>query len=227
MDPNLRNVYKHMIGLGLGALAHANAHAAYWDYEAPYWAELSVLQAAHAAEILIKARIAQEHPLLIFEKLPGYDGVSETGLNFRSLIEKGRTVDYRDLPDRLWSTTGMKIDHPDIYQSYGRLRNAIQHFAIPEGEDMSHRVLEFIFKVIDPFINRCWKHFAIDHNEDTEGVVYLVPVLIKRQIEFLVSPEVIKQTQWIDFPWDDDSPYRRTMQERIEAARSGRYGVNA
>lgn len=59
-----------MLDLGLGALAHANRHAAYAPMENHRWPELSIIQAAHAAELLIKARIAQEHPLLIFEKLP-------------------------------------------------------------------------------------------------------------------------------------------------------------
>ncbi|MTJ52431.1 hypothetical protein FJR38_07000, partial [Anabaena sp. UHCC 0253] len=31
---------------------------------------MCVVHTAHAAEILLKARIAQEHPLLIFSKLP-------------------------------------------------------------------------------------------------------------------------------------------------------------
>ena len=70
MNPELESVYEHMLKLGLGALAHANYHSAYWAPENEEWGELSVLQAAHAAEILIKARIAQEHPLLIFEDFP-------------------------------------------------------------------------------------------------------------------------------------------------------------
>lgn len=59
------NVHEHMRGLGLGALAHANWHANRKSLENKYWSELSVLQASHAGELLIKARIAQEHPLLI------------------------------------------------------------------------------------------------------------------------------------------------------------------
>ncbi len=67
MNDILKNVANNMLELGLGALTHANRHAAYQDPVNDKWGELSVLQAAHAAEILIKARIAQEHPLLIME----------------------------------------------------------------------------------------------------------------------------------------------------------------
>jgi hypothetical protein len=142
-------------------------------------------------------------------------------------MENGRTIDYSELPDRLWCTTGINIDHLTIYKSFGRLRNTIQHFASPEHENISQRVLEFIFQVVDPFINRSWGYFAVDHNEDTEGVIYFVPTLVNRQIEFLVSPEVVEQLEWIDFPWAGDTPYKREMQQRIEAARSGHHGASA
>lgn len=59
MNNELRNVAENMRELGLGALTHANRHAAYQDIVNDKWAELSVLQAAHAAEILIKAKIAE------------------------------------------------------------------------------------------------------------------------------------------------------------------------
>src|SRR5690242_8785771 len=70
VNPELKGIWEHIRDLGLGALAHANRHAAYAAMENPRWPDLSVLQAAHSAELLIKARIAQEHPLLIFEQLP-------------------------------------------------------------------------------------------------------------------------------------------------------------
>lgn len=57
MNNELRNVAENMRELGLGALTHANRHAAYQDIVNDKWAELSVLQAAHAAEILIKAKL--------------------------------------------------------------------------------------------------------------------------------------------------------------------------
>ena len=80
MNNELRNVAENMRELGLGALTHANRHAAYQDIVNDKWAELSVLQAAHAAEILIKAKIAEEHPLLIFEKFPKDLDVGDTDI---------------------------------------------------------------------------------------------------------------------------------------------------
>ena len=59
MDQALREISGHMRELGLGALSHATWHVHIHSMENPWWPQLSVLQAAHAAEILIKARIAE------------------------------------------------------------------------------------------------------------------------------------------------------------------------
>ena len=84
-----------MLNLGLGALAHANRHAAYCCMENERWSDLSVLQAAHAAEILIKARISQEHPLLIFDRLPA---ISDDELSLDDLFEKGKQSNGVNFP---------------------------------------------------------------------------------------------------------------------------------
>lgn len=78
--------------LGLGALAHANRHAVYYSCDNSMWSELSVLQAAHAAELLIKARIAQEHPLLIFEDLPRSTQAINGYLDLEDLFQKEKTL---------------------------------------------------------------------------------------------------------------------------------------
>src|SRR5258708_6221421 len=175
----LDEVHEHMLGLALGALAHANWHANYYSMENQYWSELSVLQAAHAAEILIKARIAQEHPLLIFEQLPKAPTEDEP-LSLKRIVESGRTYQYADLPDRLWATTGIKLPELERYRAFGRLRNSIQHFTVPENVDVSEETIRFIFEVIDPFIHDCWGLYAVDFNEDYEPYVYFVEGLIRR-----------------------------------------------
>ena len=67
MKPDLVDIDDHMKELGLGALTRGMRLSLYSDQNNPHWDDLSVLHAAHAAEILIKARIAAEHPLLIFD----------------------------------------------------------------------------------------------------------------------------------------------------------------
>jgi hypothetical protein len=155
-----------MLDLGLGALAHANRHAAYAAVENASWPDLAVLQAAHAAELLIKARIAQEHPLLIFDHLPHSSQAAREHLDIEDLFKQGRTVQWSDLPERLWAATGTSIPNRGTFDSFGRLRNGIQHFGPPPGRNASDETLRFVFDVIDPFINQCWGLFAIDYDED-------------------------------------------------------------
>jgi hypothetical protein len=220
MNPELKNIHEHMIGLGLGALAHANWHANYAATSNPYWHELSVLQAAHAAEILIKARIAQEHPLLIFDQLPRSTQAGTELLGMKDLIERGRTVQYTDLPERLWAATGIRLKNLERFADFGRLRNTVQHFAVPSNRNCSRETLNFIYEVIDPFVNDCWGLYAIDENEDVEPYTYLVAGLIGRGILFLVSPRAARYTHFgaVHWPKDNDG-YRVEMERRFAAAR--------
>ncbi len=217
MNKNLSDIYKHMLELGKAALAHANWHANYVSPENPMWPQLSVLQAAHAAEIFMKARIAQEHPLLIFDQIPKSTQIKEDYLDFEHLLEKAKTIQYSDLPERLWSVTGMKVEHLDVYKQFGLLRNSIQHFASPKKSDCEERTKEFIFKVIDPFINECWGLCAVDFNEDTEPYVYFVEDLIRNNVEFLVSSEAAKQFQYVEKAWPN-TKYKTLMMARFKAA---------
>lgn len=225
IDRKLKRVPKHMLRLGLGALTHANWHANYWSPDNECWQELSVLQAAHACEILIKARIAQEHPLLIFEQLPRQKG-SDERLSLQHLVENGRTFQFIDLPDRLWAATSIVLPGLECYREFGRLRNCIQHFTTPDGLDPGEEAVRFIYEVIDPFIHKCWGLYAIDYNEDHEPYVYLAEGLIRRRIAFLVSPAAASAVDLDETVWpagcDGDTEYRVLMEQRFnEAHESG------
>src|SRR5438270_490949 len=100
MNPDLRHVSGNMKDLGLGALTHALRLSLYSTQENPSWGDLSVLNAAHAAEILIKARLVAEHPLLIFTQIPKSTQVGGAMLDFEDLFARGQTVDFQDLPER-------------------------------------------------------------------------------------------------------------------------------
>ena len=219
MNPQLEGIWERMLNLGLGALAHANRHAAYCCMENERWPDLAVLQAAHAAEILIKARIAQEHPLLIFDKLPS---MSDSELSLDDLFEKGKTVEWSELPARLWATTGITIPNLAKYKEFGKLRNGIQHFAPSfTSETASAKTLTFIFDVIDPFINNCWGLYAIDYDEDYDPYIYFAPCLIANEIKFLVSKDAANCSEDWDVDWSTaEQAYREEMQRRIAAARA-------
>lgn len=209
-----------MQDLGLGALAHANRHAAYAAIENHRWPELSVLQAAHAAELLIKARIAQEHPLLIFDQLPRSPRAPKTRLELQALFSQGRTFQWSELPDRLWAATGLSIPNEKRFNSFGKLRNGIQHFGPTAKADASYETLQFVFEVIDPFIHQCWGLYAVDYDEDYEPYLYFVNAMVSRQILFLVSPDAAAVFDDWDVEWPKVSPaYRKEMLARVKKAK--------
>jgi len=135
----------------------------------PYAHATSITMAAQAAEILIKARIAQEHPLLVFETLPKSKTTSGP-LDILGLFDHGRTVMFNELPDRLWATTGYRLKEPEQFTEFGRLRNKIMHFAIPEA-DLSEVCLRFAFEVIDVMLQDFWDDTVVPYSEAYDDVI--------------------------------------------------------
>jgi hypothetical protein len=112
------------------------------------------------------------------------------------------------LPAKLDEVTGYKIQAIDLYQSLGKTRNFIQHFAHPEG-DLSDEAGEFIYQVIDPLIGHFWNLYAIEYCDDDEPEVYLLEVLIGRGINFRYSAdweEHVKRARQTE-AGNDDSEY--------------------
>ena len=191
MNGILDGVWERMRDIGLAALAHANTHAAYYDKNNPRWAELSILQAAHAAEIIFKARIAQEHPLLIFEKLPELK--EETQIVTQEQMLDGITIIWSKIPNTLKATTGITMPNLSNFKEFGKIRNGVQHFGILKNpEKASDDTLGFIFSVVDPFIKECWGLYAVDYNEDPKKYRSFPSLLIERGIDFNVSPKLIE-----------------------------------
>ncbi|SRR6266542_1653602 len=222
MNPALIDVWQHIRELGLGALSHANRHAAYAAIENDKWPELAVLQASHAAELLIKARIAQEHPLLIFEHLPRSTQAAGARLDLVDLFQRGRTIQWSDLPERLWATTGLSLPNPDRFDEFGKLRNGIQHFGPTAGSDPGEETLKFVFDVIDPFIKECWGLYAVDYDEDSEPYIYFVGALVSREIPFLVSAEAAKTFNDWHVDWSEvGKEYADKMHSRVQEALKG------
>lgn len=123
---------------------------------------ICVVHAAHAAEILLKARIAQEHPLLIFSKLPKADSKKST-LTLIDLLESGRTLSYEELPDQLWATTGVKIERVQQYRDFGRLRNQIVHFSMANAKEaLDVLTIRYSLEVLNPLIESFWGRSVID-----------------------------------------------------------------
>jgi hypothetical protein len=158
--------------------------------------------------------------LLVFDDLPRSTQSEVAHLDFQLLFEKGRTVQYQDLPERLWAATGIRLPHVDLYLRFGRLRNAIQHFAPPKINP-SRETLDFIFRVLDPFIHDTWGLYAIDFNEEGgDHYEHVFETLVEQDIRPLISPDAAKSWRSLGYEPGTDAPggYSEWFEAAMRAA---------
>ena len=198
VHPETKQVSQHMKEFGFHVLGRAIYDATFSEMMRPFAHVLSVVHAAHGAEILIKARIAEEHPLLIFKSYPK-SNTTKDALSIKELFEYGRTLMYSELPEVLWAATGYRIKELDKYQKFGALRNTIVHFAAPDCE-ASVETLRFAFEVFDPIVRDFWGESFIDYSEYWDEVI-ISDGYLREQIEQLniqMHPETKKQMESLD-----------------------------
>lgn len=152
----------HMIDFGLHLLGRGVVNATFNEAYIPYNHAMGIVHIAHGTEILIKARIAQEHPLLIFSTIPKSVNAIDTKLGILDLLEKGQTIIYSELPERLWAATGCKIPNLELFNSFGKTRNMIIHLGVPEGE-LDDIGLKFAYSIIEPLVNEWWNETIIEY----------------------------------------------------------------
>ena len=114
----------------------------------------------------------------------------------------------------------MRIPNYDIFKSFGILRNCIQHFGIvPSNRNIFLETLNFIYGVIDPFINQSWGLFAVDYDEDDVPYQYLLSTLVYNEIKFLVSPDAAKEyDSWSNELEQASIEYRDIINKRVADA---------
>lgn len=190
MNPALEKIPGRILDLAIGALTQANHHAVFSDPGNEHWDFISVINAAHAGELFLKAIIAKEHPLLIFKDLFNLDDNQSDLLDVEKLIEKGRTHDLEKLPQVLWAVTGIRVPNMGCFERLRRARNAVQHFCAPSKQDFRALSLEFIYTIIDPLILDQFGLYAIEYHEDHNvGYDYVVGQIISRQLKFSVPDD--------------------------------------
>lgn len=155
-----------------------------------HWDKMSVLNAAHAGELFLKALIAKEHPLLIFKDLFGLDDKQSDFLDIDHLLKNGRTHDFEKLPQVLWAVNGIRLPDMDSFDRLRRARNAVQHFCAPDDVNLGAIALEFIYRNIDPLIHDNFGIYAIEHHEDhSVSYDYVVQCLMGLGLKFSVPPD--------------------------------------
>lgn len=158
-------IASQMRDFGLTMVAKGVVNSTYPQAGEPYSPAMGLVQVANGFEILIKSKIVEEHPLLIFNKIPKETNLSDGNIKMEDLLEHGQTIMYSELPDRLWATTGYKIQPIELYNQFGRVRNQIIHFAIPDIS-LSNVTIEYTIKIIEKAISYWWNISILDYVQD-------------------------------------------------------------
>ena len=220
MHAGLKDIPARILDVAIGAPTQANTHAVYNDPGMDHWADMSVLNAAMAGELFLKAIVAKEHPLLIFRDLFQLDDPMNHDLKIERVIEKGKTYNFEHLPKLLWVSTGERLPDMDNFEKLRKARNAIQHFCSPaETVDLRRLALEFLYQNIDPLINRHFDLCAIEYHEDTSvGYDYIVGCLIRHELFFSIPDKfVITEIDLNEALSGCNDEYRQGLAKRFSA----------
>jgi hypothetical protein len=187
-----------MKDFGFHILGRAVYDATFSEMTRPFAHVLSIVHAAHGAEILIKARIAQEHPLLIFSAYPK-SKTTNTMLSIKELFEHGKTLTYSELPEVLWATTGYRIKKLADFKKFGDVRNGLVHFAAPDF-DAAAETLRFSFEVLDPIVQDFWNESFVKYSEYWDDDI-IAGGYLREQIDrlgLLIHPDTKKEIEEIE-----------------------------
>lgn len=180
MPIDLHDVAAHMRDFGLCLLGRAVADATCSEMMRQYAHASAVTMAGQAAEIIIKAKISDTSPLLVFAKLPA-SPQTDRELTVEDLFDSGRSHMFDELPNLLWAVTGIRVPNLAEYRNFGKLRNTIMHFAVPE-EELADSTLSFAVNVMEPMVRTFWQISAIAYAEEYDEVIsegYLEEQLVR------------------------------------------------
>jgi hypothetical protein len=216
----LKDVPQRILNVAIGALIQANQHAVYYDPGMDHWTDISILNAATAGELVLKAIIAKEHPLLIFRDLYQLDDPINADLKLEHIIQKGRTYDLDHLPKLLWVSTGERLPDLGSFENLRKARSAIQHFCSPTHVgDLRRLALEFLYQNVDPLLNRHVGLCAVEYHEDMSvGYDYIVGCVIRHELLFSI-PDKFEITE-IDLDKElssTSSKYQKALSKRFAA----------
>lgn len=191
MHESLKGISDKILELATGALKRANTDAVYFDPGMEHRQSLAPLAAAHAGELVLKALIAKEHPLLLLSNIGEKTTNDEIDLDW--LLKNGRTHDFSKLPSVLWATSGIRVPNIDCYRRIAEIRNQIQHFVDDRDADVQYDCLQFIYSIIDPLLHEHFGIIACEFHED-EFDDHVIGCLLSHQIKF-TAPKDFELTE--------------------------------
>lgn len=133
--------------------------------------EMTLFAAPHialCAQLIIMARIVQEHPVLVFDSIPTIN-ILKTTRKTLDLFDYGAPKHYQDLPEALWIATGYEMRDREHFLKFCHLCQPLSLFRQDTG-NLSDATTDFVFEVIDPMLDDFWQmsicSYLADENEE-------------------------------------------------------------
>lgn len=193
--PSLRQMPEQIFNLGLSALSEMNYKCTFGSgpgADLDHYDYYCAIHAMHAAELLLKAIIALEHPLLIFsntEKISNpNDGTND--LSIERLLEKGITHDASKIPTILWAACDKTFDITN-FEKIRKYRNKIQHFSVPDNEkNVKGDCLRLLHEDIGRILKDTIGINTIYYIPDEDQWDYFFAALIRYEIKFVMDSNI-------------------------------------
>lgn len=187
MHPSLVGLSDKILNLATDALRRANTDAVFFDPGMEHRQTLAPLAAAHAGELVLKALIAREHPLLLFKNVG--EKATNDEINLDWLLAHGRTHDFSRLPSLLWASAGIELPDPESFQAIARRRNQVQHFLDTSAGNVREECLDFIYNNLDPLLRDHFGLCACEFHED-QFPDFVIGCLLAHEIRFSVPADL-------------------------------------
>lgn len=198
----------------LDSLEHAVYH--YLDESEPMFLKYSILHTVHAIELFLKARLAQEHPLLIYD--PPEKAPTKPSDDYK-------TVDFHKLRLRL-QKAGVAISDDDIkiLDPLRKMRNAIEHHRVELSTVEVERLLGQAMFFLDQFLR---KELGIELEDKLSGNVYAA--LKQALYTFEQQMELAVRSMQAELPakFEDQMHYTRETCEQCGCEECWEYMINS
>jgi hypothetical protein len=190
MRDQFKEISKNMIDFAC-SVASVSIYQCIYMPMIEYQEATAVSLMAQAIEIILKARLAQEHPLLIFEKVPKYDPKKDS---IEQLFLDGKTVSYLELPNMLQLTLGYSLSDAKLYKDLWNKRSQLIHFGIHKNDyDISEIVLGAGIKILEPVLHQFWGRTIFDTlgDLDTYAQGNFIEACVNYGFDFTLYKDVI------------------------------------
>lgn len=156
-SPDVRDIPSRMLRLGLAQLARSVVEVTLFEDDRPEAQSLATLDAAQAAERILRARILEHEA----DKA----GTPLNDLQVARLVYGTPSLTLARLPEALHLRTGFVVHDPNSFGAFSILARRVERERI-DPDLLIETTLKFSFETIEPLLIHFWNEFILAHTPD-------------------------------------------------------------